>query len=538
MIVVSRKTHILATLLLAFFVLPICAEAQEKCLQPGRIQTLRKQLISAEAQPEDLKLRDEFLAASRDLSNADAVVNKSLGKTADAVKVFKSLAAANTAKICSLLNQRDWPKASAIGKDGVAAFFYVMSKALPAAMQLELYPLVVDAFSTSQLDKNEVLASYIDRLRLAIGSKQMFGTQVIVRDEFLVVPPIQQFGRVDIRRAEFNLMPIRHYERLLELTYKMPLIRSVMEPELPGRVSENANAAITATLSTNEEEVLKVETAFVTLDVVIPDAPGMNAASLEKPDFKLFENDKPVTIETFAKAETPFDLVLLLDLSGSTADKVGLIRKTTRRFVEMKRPNDRAAVIAFHDTQKIVSELESNKEILLKRIKAIDGYGSSRIWEAVKFSLDMLDQRSEKGRRRAIVLMSDGVDNLLTFHPTLIPRMGFADLVDAVQRGTTAIFPIYLDTEPPDPFSKKVYADARRTLAYLADQSAGNMYTAKKLDDLTGIYDRVLKDVGTVYSIGFTPDVEPGDAKWRTLRVEVPTRPGLKLKHRPGYFVR
>ncbi len=521
--------------------IPLAGIAREKCLQPGRIQTLRKQLISAETQPEDLKLRDEFLAASRDLTNADALVNKSVGKNAEAVKAFRALGAANTAKICSLLNQRDWPKASAIGKDGVAAFFYVMSKALPVAMQLELYPMVVDAFSTSQLDKNEVLASYIDRLRLAIGSKQMFGTQVIVRDEFLVVPPIQQFGRVDIRRAEFNLMPIRQYERLLELTYKMPLIRSVMEaerPEAASKTSETTNAALASTLSTNEEEVLNVETVFVTLEVVVPDAAETNAAWLEKADFKLFENDKPVPIETFAKAETPFDIVLLLDVSGSTSDKAGLIRKTTRRFVEMKRPNDRVAVIAFHDTPKVVSELESDKERLLKRIKDIDGYGSSRVWEAVKFSLDMLDQKSPKGRRKAIVLMSDGADNLLTFHPTLLPRMGFADLVDSVQRGSTAIFPIYLDTEPPDPLSKKAYADARRTLSYLADQSAGNMYMARKLEDLTDIYDRVLRDVGTVYSIGFTPDVEPGDAKWRTLRVEIPTRSGLKLKHRPGYFVR
>lgn len=529
-------------LLLAFFLLPICAEAQEKCLQPGRIQEIRKQLTSPATQAEDLKLRDEFLAASRDLSNADAVVNKSLGKDAEAVKTFKALGATNTTKICSLLSQRDWPKSSSIGKDGVAAFFHVMSKALPVAMQLELYPLVVDAFSTNQLEKNEALASYIDRLRLAVGSKQMFGTQVIVRGEFLVMPPIQQFGRVDIRRAEFNLMPVRHYERLLELTYKMPLIRSVMEPERPeaaSKTSDTTNAALASGLSTSEEqEVLNIETVFVTLDVVVPDAAEANAASLEKADFKLFENDKPVSIETFAKAEAPFDLVLLLDLSGSTSDKVGLIRKTTRRFVEMKRPNDRVAVIAFHDTPKVVSELESDKEKLLKRIKDIDGYGSSRIWEAVKFSLDMLDQRSEKGRRKAVVLMSDGVDNLLSFQPTLQPRMGFADLVDAIQRGTTAIFPIYLDTEGPDPSTKKAYSDARRTLAYLADQSAGNMYTARKLEDLTNIYDRVLKDVGTVYSIGFTPDVEPGDAKWRTLRVEVPTRPGLKLKHRPGYFTK
>jgi hypothetical protein len=70
----------------------------------------------------------------------------------------------------------------------------------------------------------------------------------------------------------------------------------------------------------------------------------------------------------------------------------------------------------------------------------------------------------------------------------------------------------------------------------MADQSGGTVYTAKKLEDLGPIYDRVMKDVGTIYTLGFTPDVESGDRQWRTVKVEVPSRPELKLRHRPGYF--
>jgi hypothetical protein len=82
-----------------------------------------------------------------------------------------------------------------------------------------------------------------------------------------------------------------------------------------------------------------------------------------------------------------------------------------------------------------------------------------------------------------------------------------------------------------------MYANARLALKYLADQSAGNMYFAKKLEDLDDVYNRVLKDVGTVYTLGFTLPESSADSKWHTLRVEVPTIPGVKLKHRPGYFI-
>jgi VWFA-related protein len=255
-------------------------------------------------------------------------------------------------------------------------------------------------------------------------------------------------------------------------------------------------------------------------------------------DFRLSDNGKPADIESFAKADAPFDIVLLLDLSGTTSDKVGLIKRTTRRFVEMKRPVDRVAVIAFHDSQTVVSELEADKQVLLERIKDIKGYGASYVWDAVKTGIDMLERKSGKDRRKAIVLMSDGVDTSLSFTSRLGSRTSFADLTERIQRSTVSIFPIYLDTEGPDPYSKKVYAIARHTLKFIADQSAGTLYTARKIEDLAGIYDQVLKDVGTVYTLGFSPDVEPGDPRWRTLRVDIPTRPGLKIKHRPGYFVR
>ena len=64
------------------------------------------------------------------------------------------------------------------------------------------------------------------------------------------------------------------------------------------------------------------------------------------------------------------------------------------------------------------------------------------------------------------------------------------------------------------------------------------MYYAKKVEDLDNVYNRVLKDVGMVYTLGFTSPESSADSNWHTLRVEVPSAPGVKLKHRPGYFIR
>ena len=92
-------------------------------------------------------------------------------------------------------------------------------------------------------------------------------------------------------------------------------------------------------------------------------------------------------------------------------------------------------------------------------------------------------------------------------HGARLVRIKGADLAERIQRSTAAIFPIYLDTEGPDPASKRIYATARTTLKYIADHSAGNMYTARKLDYLSGIYDQVLERVGALGTLA--PDAGP-----------------------------
>ena len=105
---------------------------------------------------------------------------------------------------------------------------------------------------------------------------------------------------------------------------------------------------------------------------------------------------------------------------------IAWIKKSTRRFIEVKRPVDRVAVVTFSDTQTIVSDLESDKEKLLARIKDLDGGGGSLVWDSIKFAQNMLEKGSSEGRRRAIVVMTDGLDNSLTFEVRSGSKISFA----------------------------------------------------------------------------------------------------------------
>ena len=80
----------------------------------------------------------------------------------------------------------------------------------------------------------------------------------------------------------------------------------------------------------------------------------------------------PQEISFFAAADTPFDLVLLLDLSGSNSKKLKMIRNSAKRFVDAARDVDRIALVTFTDQPALYSSFSLDRKKLKKTIDEID----------------------------------------------------------------------------------------------------------------------------------------------------------------------
>jgi VWFA-related protein len=175
---------------------------------------------------------------------------------------------------------------------------------------------------------------------------------------------------------------------------------------------------------------------------------------------------------------------------------------------------------------------------VIESVNRIEGTGGTGLWDDLKFTLDKVFGPRTLGRRRAIVLMTDGVDNALAGGGQG-SEISFADLLEAVRKNDELIIPIYLDTERDRAFNsvgQRLYANARKTLALLAQESGGPYYTARKIGDLNGVYDQVINDLGKVYSLGYKPTNEKRDGSWRSVQVQIPDHPDLSPRFRPGYY--
>lgn len=291
-------------------------------------------------------------------------------------------------------------------------------------------------------------------------------------------------------------------------------------------------------------DVIRVDSDLVDLKVSVLRLNTMSpVGELQQSDFKVLEDGKPQEISFFAGESAPFDLVLLLDLSGSTAKKLKLVRNSARRFVEAARPIDRIAIVTFTDAIHVMSPLTLDRNALKKAIKKIeDPGGGTNFWDSLRFVLDRVLPAQNATRRSSVVVMTDGVDNALPGIFGEGSKTTFAELLERVRASDVVLFPVYLDTEKEEVKRQRstamAYAMARESLTQLADIGGTKVYPAKDVKDLDEVYDQVIKDLGTVYSLGYKSNNTLRDGKWRTVAVQVVSRTGVIARTKRGYYSR
>ncbi|MCU1265321.1 MAG: von Willebrand factor type domain protein [Acidobacteria bacterium] len=289
-------------------------------------------------------------------------------------------------------------------------------------------------------------------------------------------------------------------------------------------------------------DTLRIDSDLVSLQVsVLSHDPLKPPTYLQQSDFKVLDDGSPQEITFFAAADAPFDLVLLLDLSGSTADKLKLIRKSSKRFVEASRPLDRIAIITFTDDIEIVSPLTSNHKELFRAIDDIERpSGGTSFWDALRYVYLAVLRPGQSSRRTAVVVMTDGVDNALPDVGGAGSRITFEELANIAAHSEAVVFPVFLDTEKEEVKRHRTpasaYVLARAQLAQLAEASGTVVRRANKVSDLESVYEQIIRDLGTVYSIGYRPVNNKRDGKWHQISVALLEHPDLTARTRNGYY--
>ncbi|MGH9872066.1 MAG: VWA domain-containing protein [Pyrinomonadaceae bacterium] len=254
---------------------------------------------------------------------------------------------------------------------------------------------------------------------------------------------------------------------------------------------------------------------FLRFNASVTDRNGRAIGGMKESDFTVYENGVERQVTKVVPTNEPFNLVLLLDVSGSVEERIEFIRKAARDFLNTASPQDRIAIISFRDDIQVISDFSTDRKLLSRKLDEIDAGGGTALYDALGYILaDTVKQL--RGERTAVVILSDGDDN-----KSFVP---FPAILEAITESGALIYPLYVpsglipETSVPRP---EVTIDPLRTRYLtlttraheegqkLAKVSGGVYYPIRHLQELQRAYDDVVVQLRTAYTITYASNLSP-----------------------------
>ena len=333
--------------------------------------------------------------------------------------------------------------------------------------------------------------------------------------------------------------------------------------------SHTVNRPTSAALGTMDTGYsLKVDVDWIHLNVSVRNRyTNRSEPNLQKEDFLVYEDGVLQTVEKFESIEAPFNLLLLLDVSGSTGSFIDLIKEASINFTREIKPNDRMAVATFNSQVRLIQDFTSNRAEVVRALKRIGSHGGTAFYDALDTCIR--DYMHNMKGRKAIVIFTDGVDNQLTGHLSRGSRTTFPQLYREIQEIESLIYTIFLDTEadityrpgrhstggvvgilediirgrtPPynsrrsRGHNRAAYVEAREQLRLIADQTGGHMYSPRRVEDLSSVYAEIADDLRVQYTLAYNPTNPDKDGRWCRINVKLHHKADLVARTRKGYY--
>jgi Ca-activated chloride channel homolog len=291
----------------------------------------------------------------------------------------------------------------------------------------------------------------------------------------------------------------------------------------PGLTLPTGAAAATAS------NAIKVDVTLVTVPVIASDMVGKFVSGLKAQDFHLYENGREQQIDRVVPDLEPFNVALMLDVSGSTIFKHTEIQSAALAFLEAMRPEDQVMVVAFSGFIQVESELTGNRDRLRQAILQTKVSGSTRLYDSLEM---VVTQRLDRvPGRKAIVLLTDGVDTAsrLTTLALSLERIEESNVLVYVlqydtQSGLTRLAPNLGDSP----------ARASEYLRGLSTNSGGRRFDADSIPALREAFLQIADELRHQYAICYYPAAQTPENAFRRIQVTV-DRPDIKVRTRLGY---
>jgi Ca-activated chloride channel homolog len=276
---------------------------------------------------------------------------------------------------------------------------------------------------------------------------------------------------------------------------------------------------------------------LVVLHASVTNGHGKRIDDLGKSDFKVYEDGTLQKLAVFSHADIPVTMGIVIDDSGSMAEKRPSVNAAAWTFVNTSNPNDQVFVVNFNDVYYIDTPgaFAQNKEQMKAALDHIDARGGTALYDAVYASLDHLKLGNRD--KKVILVITDGDDNSSNYT--------FPQLLRYAEQSNAEIYTIGLlgGDHSGGLFHIGSGGDrhAAKILKELADATGGKAYFPKSLAQVNEVCGGLAHAIRDQYTLGYYPSNTARDGTFRNVRVLAyapNSHHKLVVRTRPGYYAR
>jgi VWFA-related protein len=265
----------------------------------------------------------------------------------------------------------------------------------------------------------------------------------------------------------------------------------------------------------------------VNVAFTVTDKHGHRVTDLKQSDFRVLDDNKPVEeIRSFHNdTNLPLRVGLLIDASNSVRDRFKFEQESAIEFLnQIVRPRyDRAFIVGFDATPEVTQDFTDNTELLANGVHELRPGGGTALYDALYFACrdKLLKSPSNPASRRAIILLSDGDDNLS--HVTR------EEAIEMAERAEAIVYTISTNVSGSKGQGDKV-------LERIADATGGRAFFPFQIRDVANAFAEIQNELRSQYAIDYKPANFKTDGHFRRIEIVANDSKNFHVRARRGYY--
>src|SRR6266511_2334842 len=268
-------------------------------------------------------------------------------------------------------------------------------------------------------------------------------------------------------------------------------------------------------------------TDLVSLPVTVTDAYNRLVTGLDRQHFEIYEDKVKQEISFFSDDDSPVNLGIVFDVSGSMKGKLDRARDALKAFIQTSHSDDDFFLVGFNQRANLLAEF-TDGDALANKLTLVDPKGQTALYDAAYLGIEKVKQGRHS--RNAILLISDGQDNS--------SRYTYGELRKLLKEAGVQIYCIGI-VEIGGGAGGTLDMQGQAILEEIAQTTGGKAFFPKSSAELEDATTRIALELRHQYSIGYNPTNVKRDGQWHKIKVNVKGPKGLsnlKVQHKEGYY--